>query len=195
MVPLQKHQSLGGQTNFSIEPGPLGSPGTGENEDPEEEPDKGDQDGEKDMLEKVKAAMDAINDGQIWRSTRSPRPRTSSGWPAPASWGIQVWAGHVGRMCGGAALGSRACSGAGLSQHLRCTPELLTRLAVKIAPLSTDMQYDIMFVEPADIHAGHCRLLAAPWKPTCYKHRHFPAAWLDTAKMHPCLRIFPRASG
>ncbi|MDD3825185.1 MAG: Ig-like domain-containing protein [Anaerolineae bacterium] len=57
----------GGQTNFSIEPGALGSPGTGEgDEDPDEEPpDDGDPESEKDCLKKAKAAMDRINDGQM----------------------------------------------------------------------------------------------------------------------------------
>lgn len=57
----------GGQTNFSIQPGPLGSPGTGEGEDgdEEEDPGDGDQKSEKDMLKKAKAAMDRINDGQM----------------------------------------------------------------------------------------------------------------------------------
>lgn len=57
----------GGQTNFSIEPGPLGSPGTGEGEDGDEDddPDDGDPESEKDMLKKAKAAIDRINDGQM----------------------------------------------------------------------------------------------------------------------------------
>ena len=56
----------GGQTNFSIEPGPLGSPGTQEaDEDPEEDPDDGDQESEKDCLKTTKAAIEAINDGQM----------------------------------------------------------------------------------------------------------------------------------
>ncbi len=56
----------GGQTNFAIEPGPLGSPGTQEaDEDPEDEPDEGDAESEKDCLKKTTAAIDAINDGQM----------------------------------------------------------------------------------------------------------------------------------
>jgi hypothetical protein len=52
-----------GQTNFSIQPGPLSSPGTGEGED--DDPDDGDPESEKDMLKKAKAAIDRINDGQM----------------------------------------------------------------------------------------------------------------------------------
>ncbi|RPI55554.1 MAG: hypothetical protein EHM56_05160, partial [Chloroflexi bacterium] len=56
----------GGQTNFSIEPGPLGSPGTEEPGDPDDEdPDDGDPESEKDCLKTTKAAIDAINDGQM----------------------------------------------------------------------------------------------------------------------------------
>lgn len=56
----------GGQTNFSIEPGPLGSTGTQEgDEEPDEDPDDGDPESEKDCLKKAKAAMDRINDGQM----------------------------------------------------------------------------------------------------------------------------------
>ncbi|MBN1660629.1 MAG: Ig-like domain-containing protein [Anaerolineae bacterium] len=57
----------GGQTNFSILPGPLGSPGTEEDGDEEGGPDEsdGDPESEKDNLKKVKKVIDRINDGQM----------------------------------------------------------------------------------------------------------------------------------
>ncbi|MBN1657177.1 MAG: Ig-like domain-containing protein [Anaerolineae bacterium] len=54
-----------GQTNFSIEPGPLGPPGPEEDGDGDDDPGEGDPESEKDNLKKTKAAINRINDGQM----------------------------------------------------------------------------------------------------------------------------------
>ncbi|MCU0522379.1 MAG: Ig-like domain-containing protein [Anaerolineae bacterium] len=59
--------SGGGQTNFRIEPGPLGDPGPddGAPPDDEEDPDDDDPESKPQMAQRAKAAMDRINDGQM----------------------------------------------------------------------------------------------------------------------------------
>ncbi|HSJ58269.1 MAG TPA: Ig-like domain-containing protein [Anaerolineae bacterium] len=54
-----------GQTNFSIQPGPLGSPGTEEDGDEDGDPDEGDPESEKDNLKKIQKVIERINDGQM----------------------------------------------------------------------------------------------------------------------------------
>lgn len=58
----------GGQTNFTIEPGPMGDPGTEEDAPPDEQPPEGeeeDPESKPQMAQKAKAAMDQINNGQM----------------------------------------------------------------------------------------------------------------------------------